>query len=302
MTSWNQYIRPRSVGEALEHLHRHGSEARIVAGGTDLILDLESGNKEKTDALVDVSEIPELGEIRVERDAIVIGAASTHTEISTHSAIRERGTALAESCAVVGGPQVRNVATIGGNVAHALPAADGTTGLLALDAEVLVHRWNNGSVDSSWSPLMSLFRGPGQNTLDSDQLIGAFRFSSAGSRSGSGFERVMRPQGVALPMLGVAVSLTLDPSSEDIREIAIAIGPAGPVPFRATDAEACLRRGPAEEARITSAVHAAQNQATLRSSKHRASREYREEMIAVLLRRVLTKTLTRARGDGPSHG
>ena len=141
------------------------------------------------------------------------------------------GTALAESCGVVGGPQVRNVATIGGNVAHALPAADGAIGLLALGAEAQICTLAEDRVRCEWRPLLSLFAGPGQNTLMRNQMVGAFRFPVIAPGQASAFDRIMRPQGVALPILGVAVKLTLDETGRRVQKAAIAIGPAGPIPF-----------------------------------------------------------------------
>src|SRR4030095_10435782 len=116
-------------------------------------------------------------------------------------------TCLIESCGVVGGPQVRNVATLGGNVAHALPAGDGTTSLVALDAEAeIIHLGNR-----KWLPIRELFLGPGQSLLDSSRdLLLRFRFKACADGEASAFKRIMRPQGVALPVLGCAVSVRLD--------------------------------------------------------------------------------------------
>ena len=300
MKTWNQYYSPNTIQEALTLLQQYDQDAQIVAGGTDLILDLEFGNHVAVEALVDVTAIPNMDRIIEEDGWIELGASATHAQIERSPLVRSHGTALAESSSVVGGPQVRNVATIGGNVAHALPAADGTIGLLALDALVqictLTDNGNGGAVDCEWRPLLSIFAGPGSNNLAANQMLSAFRFRTRGPRQASGFDRIMRPQGVALPILGVAASLTLDPSLEQVTEAIIAIGPAGPIPFRATEAEAVLTSGGViDDALIAATVEAAQAQAKLRTSKHRASKEYRHEMVEVLLRRVLAKTVERAR-------
>ncbi len=292
---WQAYHTPQSVDEALSLLSQYADGAQIVAGGTDLILDVQQGNHSAPRALIDVTAIRGLDQIREDNGWIVIGAAATHAAIEASPLIRHHGAALAESCSVVGGPQVRNVATIGGNVAHALPAADGTIGLLALNAEVRVCSWNGVAAEFTWQPLLSIFAGPGKNRLAANQMIGAFRFPVRASCSGSAFDRIMRPQGVALPILGVAAQVTLDESGQRAVAASIAIGPAGPIPFRATESETILLDAPAlDEAVMESAIAAAQRQAELRTSKHRASKEYRHEMIAVLLRRVLPKAIARA--------
>jgi carbon-monoxide dehydrogenase medium subunit len=304
MVLWKQYHSPTSIGEALTILSQYGEQARIVAGGTDLFLDLQVGHYPPIEALVDVTSIPDIRHIQRLQDErgdwIVIGAAVTHTQIERSPLLQKHSTVLVESCSVVGGPQVRNVATLGGNVAHALPAADGTIGLLALDAEVQVCTWqangtDDGTLTCTWQPLLSIFAGPGRNTLAHNQMLGAFRFRPTGNREASAFDRIMRPQGVALPILGLGARLQLDETLQRVVDATIAIGPAGPVPFRATDAEQTLLDADCfSDAVVEAAIGAAQAQAQLRTSKHRASREYRHEMIPVLLRRVLQRAVARA--------
>ena len=295
---WQAYHTPQSVDEALSLLSSYAGAAQIVAGGTDLILDVQQGAHAAPQALVDVTTIRGLDQISEADGCVVIGAAVTHAAIEAHPLIRTHGAALAESCSVVGGPQVRNVATIGGNVAHALPAADGTIGLLALHAEVQVCSWNGSSTACTWQPLLSIFAGPGKNRLATNQMIGAFRFPLKGPHTGSAFDRIMRPQGVALPILGVAAQVTLDESGRRATAASIAIGPAGPIPFRATESEALLLASPTlDDGAVAAAVAAAQRQAELRTSKHRASKDYRHEMIAVLLHRGLPTAIQRARSS-----
>jgi len=299
MSLWQSYHTPTTIVEALRLLSAYQGRAQIIGGGTDLLLDMQYNHHPPVDALVDVTRIEGLDAICQAEGWIVVGAAATHRQIERSPLIRRHGTALVESCRVVGGPQVRNVATIGGNVAHALPAADGTIGLLALDAQAQVCTLHeDGTVASAWQPLLSLFAGPGRNTLRPNQLLAAFRFRARQPRQASAFDRIMRPQGVALPILAVAAKVTLDPTQTRVTEATIAIGPAGPVPFRASEAEAVLAGGATfDDELVEAAVAAAQAQAQLRASRHRASREYRHEMVAVLLRRVLHRAAARAIGD-----
>lgn len=303
MTHWQHYHTPHTVAHALGLLRQYGDQAQLIAGGTDLILDMQSGNHAPVVALVDVTQIDALSTIHTETDTddghwVVLGAAVTHTQIERSPVIQEHGAALVESCSVVGGPQVRNVATIGGNVAHALPAADGTIGLLALNAQVQVctlDEGTDGALTCEWHPLLSIFAGPGRNNLKGNQLLGAFRFPQRQARQASAFDRIMRPQGVALPILGLAASVTLDESLSNIVAATIAIGPAGPIPFRATSAEDILLGAPFSNELVEEAILAAQSQAQLRTSRHRASQEYRHEMVAILMRRVLHRAVERAR-------
>ena len=296
MHRWQAYYTPTTVAEALSLLHEHKERARIIAGGTDLILDMEAEDALAAEALVDVTKIAGIDRIAREEGWIVLGAGVTHTQIESCPLLRAHATCLTESCGVIGGPQVRNVATLGGNVAHALPAADGTIGLLALEAEVEVAAHSAQGVLQRWQPLLSIFDGPGRNRLAPDQMLHAFRFRPAAARAGNAFDRIMRPQGVALPILGIAAKVRLDAALRRVEEAVIAIGPAGPVPFRATDAEGALTTAKAfDDAAVEAAVDAAQGQARLRASKYRASRDYRREMIGALLRRVLRTAVERAR-------
>lgn len=296
MIRWQAYHTPQSIDEALGLLTRYAGRAQLVAGGTDLILDVQQGNHPVPEALVDVTTIRGLDEIRVEDGWVIVGAAVTHAAIERNPRVLQHGAALAESCGVVGGPQVRNVATIGGNVAHALPAADGTIGLLALDAQVQVCTLDENDLSCAWQPLLSIFAGPGRNTLGPNQMLSAFRFPQLQPREASAFDRIMRPQGVALPILGVAAKLAFDPSLARVVQAVIVVGPAGPIPFRASGAERELTAAETfDDGAVEAAIEAAQQQAALRTSKHRASKEYRHEMVAVLLRRVLQKAAARAR-------
>lgn len=298
MPLWKEYFTPTTVVEALAIRSRYGHDALFVAGGTDLVLDMQQGNHAPVVALVDVTTIGALHQIVEAEEHVVIGAAVTHAEIESNPLVREHGTALTESCGVVGGPQVRNVATIGGNVAHALPAADGTIGLLALNAEVQVSTFDGNAVQTAWQPLLAIFSGPGKNNLGDHQMVTAFRFSTRRPGQASAFDRIMRPQGVALPILGAAANLILGDGGLRVAAATLAIGPAGPIPFRATEAEQILKdAGQLDDALIERAVVAAQAQAELRTSKHRASKEYRHEMVAVLLQRVLSRSIERAQRD-----
>ena len=305
MAHWNAYHLPQTVEEALSLLSTYSGEARVVAGGTDLLLDLEEGSHPPVAALVDVSRIAEMQVIERQGAHVLLGAAATHSRIVGTSLLRHAATCLVESCGVIGGPQVRNVATIGGNVGHALPAADGTVSLVALDAEAQIARLTrDGKVARVWHPILDLFLGPGQLAVDSGrEIITAFRFLAHRPGEGSAFDRIMRPQAVALPILGVAARVQLTPDRERYAQVAICIGPAGPVPFRPRAAEMALVGQPVGEKAVQVAVERAVQEARLRTSKYRATKAYRQEMVRVLLRRVLWRAVDRARvsGGGPAQ-
>jgi carbon-monoxide dehydrogenase medium subunit len=282
MNLWRNYLTPASVPEALQALASSPRPAVPIAGGTDLLIDLEQGRHEAVQTLVDVTSIAEMTAIEVRGDSLFIGAAASLSRVAEHPLVGRYAQALLEACELIGGPQVRNVATLGGNVAHALPAADGTIALIALDSQVEI-----ASVEGRRRrPLAELFVGPGKSVLNAgEELIVGFHIPAQDARCSSCFKRIMRPQGVALPILNLAVWLEREgPTIQDIR---IAVGPGGPVPWRAHTAEQALAGTSMSEAAFKMALGALLSHVEFRSSPRRASAEYRCHLIAVLLKETL---------------
>ena len=299
MEIWKNYYTPATVEEALALLSEHAGNARIIGGGTDLLIDLQYTDKaQELDALVDLTRVPEMTSITETDGVCTIGGAVTHTAVTQSALLEARATCLVESCGVVGGPQVRNVATLGGNVAHALPAGDGTTSLMALNAEVDV-AWGDGRCE--WLPLPMVFRGAGISALDSTKdILVAFRFKLCEEREGTAFNRIMRPQGVALPILGCAVWIRLSEDRAYYEDARISIAPVAPIPMLADAVTGALRGEPTTDETIERAVEAANETLHPRTSKYRATGEYRQHMIGTLLRRTLPLAVERAR-TGVAH-
>lgn len=284
MNFWSEYVLARSIEEALHALAEAPGPACPVAGGTDLLLEIQQGHRPPVHTLVDITQIPELNCLELQEDLLRIGAAVPVAELTESSLIHEHALALAEACGLIGGPQVRNTATLGGNVAHALPAADGMIALVALDAQVEIA----SAQGIRRQPVLSLFRGPGKSALALErEFIVAFLVPGRRSGQASAFERVMRPQGVALPVLNLAA--WLERAGDRIQAIRIAIGPAGPVPQRATAVEDCLRGARLDDQ--TFALALAQLRATMRfrTSPQRATAAYRYDLGEVLLGSVLKR-------------
>ena len=272
-------------------MNHYDGRARVIGGGTDLLLEIQQGQSPVVEAMVDTSRIAGLDRISRENGHVVIGCAVTHTQIVRDESIIRFGTCLVEGCGVIGGPQVRNVATLAGNVAHAMPAGDGSIGLLALGGEVEVTD-NDGN---HWLPLHECFLGPGKSAIDHHHaLLTRLRFRPTQAGEGSAFTRVMRPQGVALPIISMAVRLRLD-DNNTIAAVRISIGPAGPVPYLAEAAMELLRGGEAVAQQFDKAAETVLASVPLRTSKHRATREYREEMIRTHLPLILARAAERAR-------
>ncbi len=288
---WEHYYTPASIAEAVEILERYDGEARVVGGGTDLLVETRRGLHKPVVAMVDVTHIEGLGEISLEGEHIVIGCGVTHSQIVSDERIIAKGSCLAESCGVIGGPQVRNVGTLAGNVAHALPAGDGTIGLLALGGEIEV-----ADVEGTrWMPLQESFKGPGKSFIDRyRQVLTRLRFRPTGPGEGSAHHRVMRPQGLCLPIISMGVRVALD-ESDVINEARISMGPVGPVPYLAEPAMEVLAGGAATADQYAKATEVALKNVELRASKYRATREYREQMVRTFLPVILERAVERAR-------
>ncbi len=290
MNNYQEYLQAETVAEALELLAGSSRSTAVVAGGTDLLLELRQGRHPKVDRLVDVSGIESLRMISRDGDLITIGAGVTHKEIISSPLLQEHARCVVEGCGLIGGPQVRNVATIGGNVAHALPAGDGTVSLLALDTEVELV----SAQGSTWQPLIEIFAGPGKVNFDrSKTLLTGFRFAARGDREASAFQRVMRPQGVAIAILNMAAWVKLAGSGA-IERARISCGPAGPKPFRAQKTEQFLAGKKWDENSFQQASEILAGEVNLRTSPHRATKEYRHLLLPVLLKKVLDSAVGRA--------
>ena len=290
MGLWNQYHLPDSVEQAVAILDSAGPNGAVVAGGTDLLLDLQQGRHPKVEALIDVNHIPELQKVDMDETRIFIGAGVPLSKIVTHELLRFHAPGLVEACNRIGGPQVRNVATLGGNVGHALPAGDGTIALLPLNTETQLA----SSSGRRWVALDDLFEGPGITSFDrTKELIVGFRFAKRGELDGSASKRIMRPQGVAIAILNMAIWLraNADAYIEDLR---IAIGPASPTPFRARGAENRLKGQRYSDEWIATGVGVILEEARLRTSRHRATETYRRHLIEILLRRCMDHAVRRA--------
>ncbi len=284
------YYTPATVEEALAVLHEYGGRARVVGGGTDLLVETRRGIRRPFDAVVDASRIDGLRQITATDDYIVIGCGVTHTEIVDDPLIRRHGQCLAESCGVIGGPQVRNVGTLAGNVAHALPAGDGTIGLLALGGEVEIAARDG----THWMAAKDSFKGPGRSHIDRQrELLTRLRFRPTGEHEGSAFHRVMRPQGLCLPIISMAARIALA-GDGTISRAGISMGPVGPVPWFAEPAAETLVGAPPLPEHFEQAAVVALEHVQLRESKYRATREYREAMIRTWLPVILGVAAERA--------
>ncbi len=293
MPTWNIYHLAKNLNDVFNTLESAPGPARIIAGGTDLLLDLQQGRHPPIHTLVDITQIEEMRALELRGDHLFIGAARPLNEVVASPLVQHHAEALFEAAGLIGGPQVRNTATLGGNVAHALPAADGAIALTTLDAQAEVA----SPAGVRLLPMSALYAGPGKSTLDPrcEVLVG-FRLPLHLAHQASAFRRVMRPQGVAIAILNVGV--WLERRGDQIINARIAIGPAGLVPLRARAAEAALWGRSFTRETVSGAVEALLGEVKLRTSPHRATAAYRRHMAQTLLEQTLSVAWQRAGMEG----
>jgi len=296
MNLWQNYLRPKTLAEAMDAFSSAPRPLAPIAGGTDLLIDLEQGRHSPIHTLVDVTEIEELLAIEIRDDHLFIGAGVPVNRIVLDPLIGAHAQALVEACELIGGPQVRNVATLGGNVAHALPAADGTIALLALDAEAEIA----STVGTRRIPFPELFVGPGKSSLKhGEELLVGFYIpiqktlrDSQSRKVSSCFKRIMRPQGVALPVINVTV--WLERENDLIENIRIAVGPGAATPWRARDAEQVMIGKSVNGEIVETALEILLAHVGFRSSARRASADYRRHLVESLFKDTLQTAWLRA--------
>lgn len=277
------YARPTSLAEALDLLAERGPEARILAGGTDLIIRLRDGSAAPS-LVVDVKRVAELEPgIREDAGTLVIGATTVMTDIAAHPAVRRHAAALAEAAAVVGSVQIRNRATLGGNLCNASPAADTAPALLVHGARAVVA----GPQGTRRLAVDDLFVRSGVTTLARGELVTAIELPMPDDRIASAHQRRTRRRGHDL------ASVTLACGVDRSGVVRIAYGSVGPRPLLLIDRSGVLLDPAAADETRAAVYEAIFADASPSVRSMRAGPEYRLAMLRVLGRRALATALER---------
>jgi len=279
---------PRSIEDCLKLLAERGPEAKLVAGGTDLLPQMKNGLI-KPAAVIDLSGVADLRVLRREDGAgLRVGASVAAREIELDPYTRSAYPALAESGALVGSVQIRNLATVGGNLCNAAPSADMAPPLVALDAEAVIA----GPKGRRRVPMAAFFTGVRQTVLGPDELLVEFVIPSPGPRSGGSYLRHTPRRELDIAVVGVASQVTLRDGGV-CAKARIALAAVAPVPLRATAAEQSLEGQAVTPDRIKRAADLA-IEAARPISDQRGSADFRRHLVRVLTRRTLTTALARA--------
>jgi CO/xanthine dehydrogenase FAD-binding subunit len=241
-------VAPATLDELIAALAQATPRTRLLAGGTDLVSDIRRPGRQP-DLLVDLSHLPALSYVRLDGDTVRVGATTTFTELLSDPLVHEHAFCLERAASQVGSAQIRNVATIGGNVANASPCADGATALVALDADVTTL---DGSGRHATRPLRDVLVGSGRTALSHDEAIVEFSFDALVTGQHSAFAKIGWRTAVSVARLSMAIVVRLDVASEALSDVRVGLGAVGETAFRDEGLESLLegRRADEETARV----------------------------------------------------
>ncbi len=282
-----EYHAPSTIGEATALLAKLGEDAKVLSGGQSLI-PLMKLRLASPAHLVDINGIPGLSGIREGDGVLRIGALTRESELEESELVRSRYPLLHDTSKVIADPLVRNLATVGGNLAHGDPANDHPATMLALGAEVVAV----GPKGERRLPIASFFTGPFATSLKPDEILVEIRVPTPPARSGGAYLKLERKVG-DFATAAVAAQVTLGANGA-CEQVGIGLTNVGLTPIKATKAEASLRGKTPDEAAIKRAAELAA-EASEPSADLRGSVEYKKDLVRVLTARALRKAVERAR-------
>jgi carbon-monoxide dehydrogenase medium subunit len=286
------YLEPRTVAEACALLKQHGGEAKVFAGGSHLTILMKQGLYQPK-ALINIKRIPELKGIRFDAsEGVIIGALVTHRELETSALVKAKFPVLCEAERQVANIRVRNMGTVGGNLASGEPLTDLSQIFISLDGKVRI----TGPNGKRASSIEELFVDFYTTSLAEDEILTEIVIPPLPERSGIEYIRFSSSSVVDKPSAGVAVRLTLASSSETVRAARIVLGCVGATPVRARNAEALIT-GKKLMPELAEEAGKVASQECSPTSDLRGSEQYKRAIVHTLVRRAAAKAYERA-GDG----
>jgi CO/xanthine dehydrogenase FAD-binding subunit len=282
------YVAAKDVEHAVALLGEHGAKAKVLAGGTDLLVDLKSA-ADGPEVIVDISRVDELKNITIVDDGLRIGALVTHADLMRSPIITNMFPALADAAHSIGAMQTRNLGTLAGNLVTCVPSMDSGPALIALDASVTVA----GPSGRRQMSLADLFVGPRKTSLKPEELLIDIVIPKENLGKPIAFEKFGLRKGQALALVNAAASFWIDRGKSAFAAPRVALGAVAPTVIRAPKAEAYLAGRKISAEAMAEAGRIAATEARP-ISDFRASAEYRRDLIAVLVKRALAKAQARA--------
>jgi carbon-monoxide dehydrogenase medium subunit/xanthine dehydrogenase FAD-binding subunit len=290
----DEYLTPASLDEAFDAMERNRGRYRIVAGATDTYPWAREGRAGDVEVpvLIDVAKIPELNKRRVEGTHVRLGAALPIQRFLDDPDLAKAMPVMPQCAVWFADDQIRELATIGGNVVNASPAADGTPPLFAHGARLKLAARRNGKIERRKMPIADFVLGPGKTALESDELLVGFECDALPGY-GASFEKVGHRRSLVISVVCLAVLVKVDAARQRIEDVRIAVGGIGPVPQRLGEVETFLRAGPVAAERLE---HASEMPVELVASRTR--QEYRREVVKGFMLRALITAVRHAGAGG----
>ncbi|MEW6622774.1 MAG: xanthine dehydrogenase family protein subunit M [Bacillota bacterium] len=282
-----KFYNPKSLEEVLVLLDHHGDRAKLIAGGTDILIQLRNNDESLANVqfIINIDAVPSMRYITEQDGYISIGSLATHAQIASSSLIKEKVNFLSEAAGLVGSPQIRHRGTIGGNIVNASPAADTVPVLVALDA-VLMLQSLSGSREVS---INEVFLKPYKTSIKSNEILTEIRFKCLPEGSRTHFIKVGRRKALAIARVNLATAIKIDDQGivEDVR---IAPGSIMPTPCRAREAEKILLGSVLTKESILLACQKVSEEMIAKSGM-RASTFYKKPVVEAITSRILSKYL-----------
>ena len=281
-----EYLGPETIPETLALLNEYGRKAKVLAGGTDLISEMKWGEY-KPDYVIALSHVSGLDNIGYdEKEGLKLGAMCKIAQIEKSDIIKRNYPLLSQAASVLASMEIRNRATIGGNLCTAAPSADMPPSLLALEAKAVIASKDGERV----LPLEEFFAGPKKTILSHDEILVRLEVPSMKPNSAGEYIKFGRRRAMEIAMIGVAALLTVEPEENRCIEAKLALATAAPTPIRAKEAEKVLTGKTVDTDIIEEAAQTASKEASPRTS-WRTTEEYRRDLIPVLVRRAIQTAL-----------
>jgi CO/xanthine dehydrogenase FAD-binding subunit len=284
-----EYHEPKALDEALRLMGEIRSDGAVLAGGTDLLVNMKMG-KTAPKHVVSLSRVEGLKGIKREHGSLTLGACVTAGDLKDQEEVKAEFNGLCQSAGSLGSPLIRNLATVGGNIVTARPAAERPPSLIAYGASVLLKK----SEGERLIPLEQFFKGPGQTVKEPEEILCAIILNEPPPYSGGGYVKLGVRNALEISLVNVAAFFALDGPSGPIQEARIVLGSVAPTPIRSASAEAVLLGERPDDALFERAGAAAAQDAKP-IDDFRASAEYRQEMVRVFAKRALKRAYEEAK-------
>jgi CO/xanthine dehydrogenase FAD-binding subunit len=280
------YLKAVSTDSACDLLRQYNGEARLIAGGTDIMVQIRKDDKRLSDMkyVIDIGDIPELSYVEAQGNTVLIGAGLTHKEACSSALLKQNVPFLVEAVSTIGSPQIRNRGTFAGNICNASPASDLIPVLVALDAKLRLKNMSGERVVE----IASIFEKPYKTNLSPDEMIIEISFEKLLPGTGMAFIKLGYRKAVTISRMNIAVCVTMQDGV--IADVRISTGSVMPTPGRITSAEQILKGSRPAESLIDNAAKEVSKEMIKRSG-YRWSTEYKQPVIEVLTKRALKKAL-----------